>query len=100
MNTNINVFCPNKNSVAFRALCLILRASFTPVDSASSADAVFIFGDMPEIYANYTEEGVFVYYAINNFDDLSLLRRENVVVVKASLSLASLLTPQYEYQES
>lgn len=90
MNTNINVFCPNKNSVAFRALCLVLRSSFTPVNSTSSADAVFVFGDMPEMYANYTEEGVFVYYATNALDNLALLRKENVVVVKASLSLTEL----------
>lgn len=87
MNTNINVFCSKKDSAVFRALCLILRAIFTPVDNASSADAIFVFGDMRELYKSYTEEGVFVYYAINRFEDTSLINKKNVLVIKASMPL-------------
>lgn len=67
---------------------MVLRAIFTPVDNASSADAIFVFGDMSELYESYTEDGVFVYYAINPFSDVSLINKRNVIVIKAMLSLS------------
>ena len=67
---------------------MVLRSIFTPVDDASSADAIFVFDDMRELYKSYTEEDVFVYYAISNFNDLSLINKKNVLVIKASMPLS------------
>jgi len=87
----VNVFGPNKNPAPLNALCnIVFKENLTKVNSASEADVIFLFGamDLPYLYENYTDEQLFVYYSLNDDEDLAKLSRKNVIVFENEVPLS------------